>query len=374
MATESILIVDDEREIADLLEVYLKNENYAIHKFYNPMDALALVLIIVTSADFYYAAAFISCKPLLRAIMFPVFFSLLVAGCYYIAYRSLLKPLEYLDDVAEAAGLLASPTDAPVSLPVDLKSIEDDLNAVRIQTLESQRAAREAEQRRDDLLVYLAHDLKTPLTSVLGYLKLLEDEPHISPELISKYTGIARGKAERLEELINEFFEITRFSTNKLVLEPKTTNISRMLMQITYEFHPVLKGKNLQWDLQIPESIEMVCDADKLERAVDNLIRNAINYSFPDSVIRFSLVPMPGSIQICVQNKGDTISPEKLERIFEQFYRLDNARSSDTGGAGLGLAIAKEIIELHHGIITAYSADELIRFTVQLPLDCRKML
>lgn len=120
-----------------------------------------------------YDAAFISWKPLLRAIMFPVFFSLLVAGCYYIAYRSLLKPLEYLDDVAEAAGLLASPTDAPVSLPVDLKSIEDDLNAVRIQTLESQRAAREAEQRRDDLLVYLAHGLKTPLTSVLGYLKLL---------------------------------------------------------------------------------------------------------------------------------------------------------------------------------------------------------
>lgn len=333
-----------------------------------------LALIIVTSADFYNAEAFIPWKPLLRAIMIITFFILFVAGSYYIAYRFLLKPLEYLDDVTEAAGLLASPTDAPVSLPADLKSIEDDLNAVRIQTLESQRAAREAEQRKDDLLVYLAHDLKTPLTSVLGYLKLLEDEPDISPELISKYTGIARGKAERLEELINEFFEITRFSTNKLVLEPKATNISRMLMQITYEFNPVLRGKNLHWDLQIPESIEIVCDADKLERAVDNLIRNAINYSFSDSVIQFTLVPMPGSVQICVQNKGNTIPPEKLERIFEQFYRLDSARSSDTGGAGLGLAIAKEIIELHHGIITAYSADELIRFTIQLPLDCQKIV
>ena len=333
-----------------------------------------LMLIIVTSADFYYADAFIPWKPLLRSIMFAVFFILLIAGGYYIAYRFLLKPLEYLDDVTEAAGLLASPTDAPVSLPADLKSIEDDLNAVRIQTLESQKAAREAEQRKDDLLVYLAHDLKTPLTSVLGYLKLLEDEPDISPELISKYTGIARGKAERLEELINEFFEITRFSTDKLVLEPKATNISRMLMQITYEFHPVLKEKNLQWDLQIPESIEVICDADKLERAVDNLIRNAINYSFPDSVIQFTLVPMPGSVQICVQNKGNTIPPEKLERIFEQFYRLDSARSSGTGGAGLGLAIAKEIIELHHGIITAYSADEVIRFTIQLPLDCQKIV
>ena len=145
-------------------------------------------------------------------------------------------------------------------------------------------------------------------------------------------------------------------------------------MQITYEFNPVLKEKDLQWDLQIPEGVEIVCDADKLERAVDNLIRNAINYSFPASVIQFTLIPMPGSVQICVQNRGNTIPPEKLERIFEQFYRLDSARSSDTGGAGLGLAIAKEIIELHHGIITAYSADELIRFTIQLPLDCQKIV
>lgn len=333
-----------------------------------------LALIVVTSADFYYADAFIRWKPLLRVIMYIAFFALAIGGGYYISYRFLLKPLEYLDDVADAARLLAAPTDAPVTLPADLKSIEDDLNAVRIQTLESQKAAREAEQRKDDLLVYLAHDLKTPLTSVLGYLKLLEDEPDISPERISKYTGIARGKAERLEELINEFFEITRFSTNKLILEPKTTNISRMLMQITYEFNPVLKEKDLQWDLQIPEGVEIVCDADKLERAVDNLIRNAINYSFPASVIQFTLIPMPGSVQICVQNRGNTIPPEKLERIFEQFYRLDSARSSDTGGAGLGLAIAKEIIELHHGIITAYSADELIRFTIQLPLDCQKIV
>lgn len=334
-----------------------------------------LALIIVTSAEWWYHSdSFALWKPLLRMITYAVFVGLSILGCYYIAYRFQLKPLEYLDDVTEAAQLLATPTEAPVSLSPDLKNIEDDLNKVRIQTLESQKAAHEAEQRKDDLLVYLAHDLKTPLTSVLGYLKLLEDEPDISPELISKYTGIARGKAERLEELINEFFEITRFSTNKLVLDSKATNISRMLMQITYEFNPVLKGKNLQWDLQIPESIEIICDADKLERAVDNLIRNAINYSFPDSVIHFALVPMPGSVQICVQNKGNTIPPEKMKRIFEQFYRLDSARSSDTGGAGLGLAIAKEIIESHHGIITAYSADELIRFTIQLPLDCQKIV
>lgn len=333
-----------------------------------------LLLVFGTSADFYYSDVFVPWKPLLQIVMYAVFFILSALGCYYISYRFQLRPLEYLDDVADAAQLLATPTDAPVSLPADLKNIEDGLNIVRVQTLESQRAAREAEQRKDDLLVYLAHDLKTPLTSVLGYLKLLEDEPDISAELISKYTGIARAKAERLEELINEFFEITRFSTKKLILEPSTTNLSRMLTQITYEFNPVLKDKKLQWEINIPDNIEIVCDADKLERAIDNLIRNAINYSFPDTAIQFTLVSLAGSVQICVQNKGNTIPPEKLERIFEQFYRLDASRSSDTGGAGLGLAIAKEIVELHHGIITAYSADELIRFTVQLPLDCQKIL
>lgn len=167
-----------------------------------------LILIIVTSTDLYYSDAFLPWKPLLQILMYVGFLILSILGCYYIAYRFQLRPLEYLDDVTEAAQLLATPTDAPVSLPSELKNIEDDLNTVRVQTLESQKAAREAEQRKDDLLVYLAHDLKTPLTSVLGYLKLLEDEPDISPELISKYTGIARTKAERLEELINEFLRL----------------------------------------------------------------------------------------------------------------------------------------------------------------------
>lgn len=333
-----------------------------------------LILIFVTPIYQHYSDILLPWKSLLQILMYVGFFSLSVLGCYYIAYRFQLRPLAYLDDVTEAAQLLAAPTEAPVSLPPALKNIEDDLNTVRVQALKSQKAAREAEQRKNDLLVYLAHDLKTPLTSVLGYLKLLEDEPDISPEMIAKYTGIARTKAERLEELINEFFEITRFSTNKLVLDPVSTNLSRMLMQITYEFSPVLKEKNLQWELKIPENIEIVCDVDKLERAIDNLIRNAVNYSFPNSSIQFTLIPLAGSVQICVQNKGNTIPPEKLERIFEQFYRLDTARSSNTGGAGLGLAIAKEIIELHHGVITAYSADELIRFTIQLPLDCQKIV
>ncbi len=329
-----------------------------------------LFLIVMGAANLDRTAWFNAFKP----FMIPLLGMASIAGCGYISYRFILRPLEHLDEVAEAAQKLAQPTEAPIVLSAGLKSIEDDLNLARMNALDSKKAAQEAEGRKDDLLVYLAHDLKTPLTSVLGYLKLIEDEPEIDPTLIQKYSGIAKRKAERLEVLINEFFEITRLSTHKLSLEPARTNLSRMLMQITYEFNPILVEKKLQWDLQIPENIEIVCDRDKLERAMDNLIRNAIHYSYADTAILFSLAAMDESVRICVQNTGQTIPAEKLARIFEQFYRLDAARSSDTGGAGLGLAIAKEIIELHHGTISAYSENETIQFVVQLPMDCQKIV
>ena len=236
------------------------------------------------------------------------------------------------------------------------------------------QAVRDAERQKNDLLVYLAHDLKTPLTSVLGYLRLIEDEENLPPELIAKYSGVARRKAERLDELINEFFTIARFTATKLTLEPARVNLSRMLKQITFEFNPILKEKGLEWDLQIPDNIEIICDSDKLERTIDNLIRNAVNYSYENTTILCSLAQSPDSVRICIQNKGATIPPEKLKRIFEQFYRLDEGRSSDTGGSGLGLAIAKEIVELHHGTISAYSEDEVIKFIITLPNDCQKIV
>lgn len=309
-----------------------------------------------------------------RVFMIPGFIVVSVIVCAYITYRFMLRPLHYMDDVAQAAATLAHPTEVPITLPADLKNIENDLNSVREQTLKNRKESQESEKKKNDLLVYLAHDLKTPLTSVVGYLQLIEDEPNISSELILKYAGIAHVKADRLEQLINEFFEITRFSTSKLTLNLESTNLSRMLMQIAYEFKPIFAEKELEWDLQILENIELRCDSDKLERAIDNLIRNAVNYCYKKTSIMFSLTKTEVGVKICVQNKGQTIPSEKLERIFEQFYRLDTARSGDTGGAGLGLAIAKEIVELHHGTIYASSTDETICFEILLPNECQKIL
>ena len=223
------------------------------------------------------------------------------------------------------------------------------------------------ERSRRDTTNALAHDLKTPLTSIIGYLTLLRDEPQVSPELRAKYTGIALDKADRLEELINEFFEITRFNLSHLELERTPVDLSRMLGQLSSEFEPALRDKELSCETELPARLEYICDPDKLARVFDNLLRNACHYSTAGTTVQIAAQSGESGIVLTFTNQGITIPEEKLERIFEQFFRLDASRATRTGGAGLGLAIAKEIIELHGGTISARSAGNVTTFTVVLP-------
>lgn len=305
----------------------------------------------------------------MKGRIFTVFFCMWLLSSVLLSYYYLAKIFRYLHAVVLASGRLAQKPDQPVELPPPMHNVEDELNLFREQALRNALLAKEAEQRKNDLIVYLAHDLKTPLTSVIGYLTLLEEEPQISEQMRAKYTGIALEKALRLEDLINEFFEITRFNLTALTLETEVLNISRMLEQIVSEFEPVLAEKELHWQTKIAPDVRVTCDVDKMQRVFDNLIRNAVNYSYSKTEIFLEMTVSQELVRICVKNHGRTIPPEKLSHIFEQFFRVDASRASATGGAGLGLAIAKEIVELHGGRILAESRDEIIVFTVELPAN-----
>ncbi len=291
-----------------------------------------------------------------------IMFLFMIAQMIYI--NSFIK---YFSEINRGIDALVTENAGDVILSQELAATERKINSIK-HTLEKRKSdALLAEQRKNDLIVYLAHDLKTPLTSVIGYLTLLRDEPQISQELRCRYTEIALDKAERLEELISEFFDITRFNLTALTLETERLHLSRMLEQLASEFHPILAERELRWSLNIAPDIMLAGDADKLARAFDNLIRNAVNYSYAGTEISLYAQTEADMVKIMIKNSGKTIPPDKLSHIFEQFYRADAARSSATGGAGLGLAIAKEIVELHGGTITAASANECTIFIVTLP-------
>lgn len=252
--------------------------------------------------------------------------------------------------------------------PKEYSEVSAQMAQLKSDMQRNEQILKEEASRKNDLITYLAHDLKTPLTSIIGYLSLLDELPEMPMEQKAKYIGITLDKAKRLEKLINEFFEITRYNLQQIVLEKETVDLYYMLVQMTDEFYPILEAHGNKIVLEADEDMVVYADVMKLARVFNNILKNAISYSYPGTEIKVRAVKRKGSVNISFENKGKTIPKHKLEAIFEKFFRLDDARVSNTGGAGLGLAIAKEIVNLHGGEITAGSEDECTVFTVNLPV------
>jgi two-component system sensor histidine kinase VanS len=348
-------------------------------RFFWTLAAYTIALFLAYMAVFYYLTRKLWFGD---ELLYPLFHAInrhkaafcigvWLLGFFLVFFYYWKKTLSYLDVMAEAGNRLISDDEEFIHLPQELKEVEEQMNRVKSESMKNARAAAAAEQRKNDLIVYLAHDLKTPLTSVIGYLSLLRDEREISEELREKYLAVALEKAERLEDLINEFFEITRFNLTHLTLEKECVNFTRMLEQMVFEFRPMFLEKKISHEAEIEPGLSLVCDVDKMERVFDNLLKNAVNYTEEHGKIFVKAGKKKGenAVQIVVRNTGKTIPKEKLDRIFEQFFRLDSARTSSSGGAGLGLAIAKEIVELHGGRIWAVSEEGMVEFWVEVPME-----
>lgn len=280
------------------------------------------------------------------------------------------KPFQYLHEVLNATENILQQRNELIELSAPLKDAEIYLNQLKISVQNNERVAQEAEQRKNDLIAYLAHDLKTPLTSVIGYLSLLDEALDMPVEQKAKYVHITLDKAKRLEKLIDEFFEITRYDLQNTSLEKETIDLYYMLVQMTDEFYPVLSAHANTIKLDANEDLTVYGDSAKLARVFNNILKNAISYSYPDTEIIVGAKAIEASVQITFCNHGKTIPASKLDAIFDKFFRLDETRATNTGGAGLGLAIAKEIITLHGGSITAESENENTTFFVTLPISC----
>ena len=305
---------------------------------------------------------------LLTGIFYQGFFLLIIwfIGFIVIFTITLMKSLSYIDALVSESRKLITKTDEKIKLPDELKEAEETMNQIKKEALFNERLAKENEQKKNDLIVYLAHDLKTPLTSIIGYLSLLDEEKNLSTKQKNKFIKIALEKSNKLEELINELFEITKYNSETLTIKKEKLNLTLLINQVIEEFYPILKEQNKEINFSTQKDIFIKVDSIKMARVFNNLIKNAINYSYDNSKINITIKEDKDLI-ITISNKSKTLSQEQIDKIFDKFYRIDYSRNTKLGGSGLGLAIAKEIIKAHNGKIQVKSENEETTFTITLP-------
>lgn len=295
-----------------------------------------------------------------------------VAGIVLIVRSGINRALRYFDLLLTSTAEVLSKQEGPIILPSELAPTALFLNSIKAENEQSERAAKTAEVRKNELVVYLAHDIKTPLTSIVGYLTMLDESPDLPIEVRARYTDITLTKAYRLEELLDEFFEITRYNLQTIPIERSRFDGVLFVNQVIDEFYPVAEGRSLSLVFDGPIELPVFADAGRVARVLNNVMKNAVAYADVGTEVRVRtqlVCGVDGFVwwELTVTDRGRELSPEHLDRIFEKFFRADAARGSDEGGAGLGLAIAREIARAHGGDIYATSDVGLTSFTIWIP-------
>lgn len=227
---------------------------------------------------------------------------------------------------------------------------------------------RQTEKLKNELITNVSHDLRTPLTSILGYLRLLRDQRVEDQEQQREYIRIAYEKSEHMKGLVEDLFEYTSLSNRGVPLNKQTVCMNELLGQIVEAYVPLAEENQLTFHKELPEErLYAAVDPEKFVRVMENLFGNAIKYCVKPGEIGVWLKREGQGIELTVTNKGEDIPPDQLARIFERFYRVEGSRSLRTGGAGLGLAIVKSIVELQGGAIRAESREGVISFHIWLP-------
>ncbi|SDX94284.1 HAMP domain-containing sensor histidine kinase [Paenibacillus sp. CF384] len=250
----------------------------------------------------------------------------------------------------------------------EFEDIARDINLASEKLQQALERGDFAENSKEQLVLNLAHDLRTPLTSVLGYLDFILQGDQLTAEQINHYTSIAYTKSQRLEKLIDELFEITRVNYGKLQVEKKPLDLSELLIQLNEELYPALEKNNLTARLNVAPHLTVMGDGELLARVFENLLTNAIRYGSEGRFIDLNGQLEAEEAVIQVVNYGTSIPPEELPYIFDMFYTGDKARTHrGEGSTGLGLSIAKNIVTQHQGTITAQSDVIRTLFEVRLP-------
>lgn len=282
------------------------------------------------------------------------------------------KKTKYLDEIAKGIQCIADGDleykiakvgdDEIANIAVNVNNMAEEINA-RI------KAQQDSEKTKTDLITNVSHDLRTPLTSIMGYIGLVKDKKYDDEQTKDEYLNIAYNKSEKLRVLIEDLFEYTKLNNNGMKLDKTEINLVDFVSQVSEEMKPYFENENVEQVKTLSEQKIIVnIDPMKMVRVVENLLSNAVKYSYKPGTVIIGVYEKDGYAIITVKNKGENISKEKLDKLFDRFYRLDESRSTELGGTGLGLAISKSIVEMHGGEIWAECYGNDISFHIKLKI------
>lgn len=257
------------------------------------------------------------------------------------------------------------------SVNTEMQKVIDSINSLVDSTVSAIEEERSIEKSKDELITNVSHDIRTPLTSIIGYLGLLKSGSVKNEEDAKKYIDIAYSKSEQMKSLANDLFEYTTLKSTNTQLKIAPLNIYGMMEQVAAGFELEAEKKGMSFDIEAhPKDLVINADAEKLVRVYNNLISNALKYAHGATQINLIANLINNKqVELRVENNGEPIPKDKLKKIFDRFYRVESSRNKSTGGTGLGLSIAQSVVELHGGTIRCESDDRLTSFIILLPRD-----
>ena len=335
-----------------------------------------LVRNLLTAADYIHetnpdsaAAAGLSDFRVAAVLLLLLFGICLFATVFWLLQR---KSFVYIDRISETMENIAG-GDLNAFVEVDgddeFSGMAENLNLMTEDIRNLMDRERESERTKNELITNIAHDLRTPLTSIIGYLEILVQKQDLPEETRARYIEIAYTKSKKLQQLINDLFGFTKLTYGKIAMRVSGLDLVKLLSQLLTEFYPSFEEAGLQYELEsnVP-ALNITADPNLLARLFENLVNNAIKYGAEGKRIRVKVHGSENTAEVRVINYGKVIPADELPMIFDKFYRVEQSRSSSTGGTGLGLAIAKNIVEMHGGSISVTSDLSGTSFIVTLPV------
>lgn len=247
----------------------------------------------------------------------------------------------------------------------ELAQLAYSINIMADKLYNSIEKERNIEKVKSELINNISHDLRTPLTSVLGYLELIKNSNYNNKELINKHVNVVYRKCKDISTLVDDLFEFSNLSYKDIKLNKEKLNLYEIIQQVVMEFIPIMDNRQMHYKIScITNQYYVFSDAKMMVRLFENLISNAIRYGKENTCIEIEIILENEEVITKIINFGEEIPKEDLTKIFEKFYRVEKSRSQNTGGTGLGLAIAKSIVDLHQGEIRVSSSNSKTIFEV----------